>query len=45
MTPRRVLIVGGGSGFAAPNIHSGATYASFGRVQEFYGDDLRAGVA
>lgn len=37
-----VIIVGGGSGFAAPNIHSGATYANWGRVQEFYGDDLRA---
>ena len=37
-----VIVVGGGSGFAAPNIHSGATYANFARVQEFYGDDLRA---
>ncbi len=37
-----VMIVGGGSGFAAPNIHSGATYANWGRVQEFFGDDLRA---
>jgi photosystem II stability/assembly factor-like uncharacterized protein len=37
-----VIIVGGGAGFAAPNIHSGATYANWGRVQEFYGDDLRA---
>lgn len=37
-----VIVVGGGSGFAAPNIHSGATYADWSRVQEFYGDDLRA---
>ncbi len=37
-----VIVVGGGSGFAAPNIHSGATYANWSRVQEFYGDDLRA---
>ncbi len=37
-----VMIVGGGSGFAAPNIHSGATYANWGRVKEFTGEDLRA---
>jgi photosystem II stability/assembly factor-like uncharacterized protein len=36
-----VIIVGGGSGFAAPNIHSGATYANWQRFQEFFGDDLR----
>jgi photosystem II stability/assembly factor-like uncharacterized protein len=37
-----VIIVGGGSGFAAPNIHSGATYADWARVKEFTGDGLNA---
>ena len=35
-----VVIVGGGSGFAGLNIHSGATYSNWSRVQEFYGDYL-----
>ncbi len=36
-----VVIVGGGSGFAAPNIHSSIDLSTWSRVQEFYGDDLR----
>ena len=36
-----VVIVGGGSGSAAPNIHSNADLTSWVRVQEFYGEDLR----
>ena len=36
-----VVIVGGGSGFAAPNIHSSTDLSTWSRVQEFYGDDLR----
>jgi len=36
-----VMIVGGGSGFAAPNIHSGATYSNWARVKEFTGEDIR----
>jgi photosystem II stability/assembly factor-like uncharacterized protein len=37
-----VMIVGGGSGFAAVNIHSGATYSDWARKPEVFGDDLRA---
>ena len=39
---KRMASTVSGSGFGAPNIHSGATYGDFARVQEFYGDDLRA---
>ena len=36
-----VVITGGGSGFAAPNIHSSTDLGTWSRVQEFYGEDLR----
>jgi len=38
-----LIIVGGGSGFSAPNVLSNGTdYTDWGRIQEFCGEDLRA---